>query len=169
MRSRFPKDLPYTEVEFLSGTEALGRLRRTGDDRGCTGDRECDLRCLRGARPSPAHPVCSRIGSAGAPRPVGWVRRRVGDFDALDFCKRRERVNPALSFAHDVFSADSTNQQGHLPPVTDGSARAAPQRTSSRLGRRAPNELLFQALRKLGRLHVIGITSKGDVSPSCVR
>ena len=77
-------------------------------------------------------------------------------------------MNLAASSTHDVLGADSTNQQG----ISDERTMTAPRH---RFGAHQDDSLLVrqlhqlvEALRKLGRLHVVGITSKGGISPARV-
>ena len=77
-------------------------------------------------------------------------------------------MNLTASWAHDVLGADSTNQQS----ISDERAMTAPRHRFSAhqddpVLVRQTNQF-FEALRKLGRLHVIGITSKGGISPAHV-
>src|ERR1035437_633426 len=77
-------------------------------------------------------------------------------------------MNLTASCTHDVLGADSTNQQG----IGDERAMTAPRhrfsahQDDSVLVRQA--DQFFEALRKLGRLHVIGIPSKGSIAPAYV-
>jgi threonine dehydrogenase-like Zn-dependent dehydrogenase len=77
-------------------------------------------------------------------------------------------MNLAASWTHDVLDADSANQQG----IGDERTMTAPRhrfsthQDDSALVRQA--DQFFEALRKLGRLHVIGVTSKGGISPAHV-
>ena len=93
---------------------------------------------------------------------------RIGDRRAPNLGKRGESVNLTARSAHDVLRANSANKQG----VSDKRPMAAPRHSFSahqgdlillsRLDR------FFEALHKLARLHVIGIASKGGISPACV-
>ncbi len=77
-------------------------------------------------------------------------------------------MNLAASWTHDVLGANSMNHQG----ICDERAMTAPghgfsaHQYDSVLVCQA--DQFFEALRELGRLHVIGVTSKGGISPAQV-
>ena len=77
-------------------------------------------------------------------------------------------MNLAASWTHDVLGADSTNQQG----IGDERTMTAPRH---RFGAHQYDSLLVrqpdqfvEALLKFRRLHVVGKTSKGGISPAQV-
>lgn len=73
---------------------------------------------------------------------------------------------PTVGYTHDVFGADSADQQG----IRDKRAMTAPRHSfrthqdDSLLVRQA--DQIFDTRCKLGRLHVIGKTPKRGISPT---
>ena len=93
---------------------------------------------------------------------------RIGHRGAPDSGKGRERMNLSASRTHDVLGANTSNQQ----IIGDKRTMTAPRYGFSAHQNDAvllcTANQFFQALPEFRRLHVIGIPSKGGISPTHV-